>query len=773
MGTDAGSTLQRTAAPATSTATDAGKSLKLSGESVTAARISGGVIDVDSLNVNSRALLHNNQLLGAAQVSAVGIAGVIGITRMYDMSIATVDSNLTADNVVVGATIENVSDADAAGEAKSAVIGLGGVSVVVNYIDIRSANRVIAGVTAASGSDTGDLIVTAADTTELRIGDVDAGRPDSATDGSLNVNLGSAAIGVSYGYVEKASEVDAWLGKAGRLVDGYDNMTVSANSAGMVKSTAFSLAGGISAGIQGVVTDAQDNSHADATLFGTIGTGSGLVNVSAQVVPEIYSSAYGVTVSGGYSMGGSFAYAMTEAEARASVADGVTFTGGGDVLVRSETGDGSDADYQAAYAAAFAASGGLMLGVAGTEARASNSAQSIASVGDFVTIPDADFEVYARHTGVQIADADGFFVGAFAGGYQVGLAESFSSTRVEFGKDPNATLERTGDLILDASSQNENQSFTTAGGGGFVSGSAAEAVLEAGDHANGNYAAAVLVDDWFSGYRTVPIDAGNVIIRASNEVHFFAGTDSTTVSVVGGSGAESDVEVDTNVKVVLGKNVSLNALDIDIAALNQARQIQTPWDSSYTTSVYGAGGGGANGTAALSRQNIKNLRAAVEVGENAVLRISDLAWMYDGYRNDITLDAGAEFFVYDKAVIEVGGALQGAGAESDVDVRTRSQVTLADGVALRNAWGKIGLGTYSRGSASAEADVSVWAVAGVAGGVSDVHIDAANSVTLGNNIVIDAYDQISLFAGRGSDGLNQNQLVADARSNIYNWTAVP
>ncbi|WP_174958709.1 leukotoxin LktA family filamentous adhesin [Halopseudomonas pelagia] len=771
--TGSGASVERTATPAASTNTDAGKSLKITGESLTAARISGGVTDVDTLNVNSRALLHNSQLLGAAQISAAGIAGVIGITRMYDMSIATVDSNLTADNVVVGATVENVSDEDAAGEAKSVVVGLGGVSVVVNYVDIRAENRVVAGVSSANGSDAGNLIVSAADTTELRLGDVDPGRPDSATDGSLNVNLGSAAIGVSYGYAKKASDVDAWLGETGKLVDGYDNMTVSANSSGMVKSTAFSLAGGIAAGIQGVVTDAHDNSHADATLYGTVGTGSGLLSLSAQVVPELYSSAYGVTVSGGYSMGGSFAYAMTDAEARATVADGVIFTGSGDVLVRSEVGDGSDADYQTAHAAAFAASGGLMLGVAGAEARASNNAQSVARVGNYVTIPNADFKVYARHTGVQIADADGYFVGAFAGGYQVGLAESFSSTRVEFGKDPNATLERTGDLILDANSQNENQAFTTAGGGGFVSGSAAEAVVEAGDHANGNYAAAVLVDDWFSGYRSVPIDAGNVVMRASNAVNFFAGTDSTTVSVVGGSGAVSDVEVDTNAKVVLGKNVSLSALDIDIDALNHARQIQTPWDSSYTTSVYGAGGGGANGTAALSRQNIKHLLAAVEVGENAVLKISDLAWMSQGYRNGITVDAGTEFLVVDKAVIEVGGALQGAGAESDVDVVTRNNVTLSDGVQLRNAWGKIGLGTYSRGSAAAGANVSVWAVAGVAGGIADVHIDVDNTLSLGNNIVIDASDQISLFAGRGSDGLYQNQLVADARSNIYNWTAIP
>ncbi|AFP29913.1 leukotoxin LktA family filamentous adhesin [Marinobacter sp. BSs20148] len=768
-----GASIDRTAAPTTTTTTDAGKSLKISGESVTAARISGGVIDVDTLNVNSRALLHNNQLLGAAQVSAVGIAGVIGITRMYDMSIATVDSNLSADNVVVGATIENVSDEDAAGESKSVVIGLGGVSVVVNYVDIRAANRVVAGVTSASGSDTGNLIVTAADTTELRLGDVNPGRPDSATDGSLNVNLGTSAIGVSYGYVKKASEVDAWLGETGKLVDGYDNMTVSANSSGMVKSTAFSLAGGISAGIQGVVTDAHDNSHANATLFGTIGTGSGLLSLSAQVVPELYSSAYGVTVSGGFSMGGSFAYAMTDAEARAAVADGVTFTGSGDVVVRSEVGDGADADYETAHAAAFAASGGLMLAVAGSEARASNNAQSVASVGDYVTIPDADFEVYARHTGVQIADADGYFIGAFAGGYQVGLAESFSSTRVEFGKDPMAALERTGDLILDASSQNDNQSFTTAGGGGFVSGSAAEAVVEAGDHAEDKYAAAVLVDDWSSGYRTVPIDAGNVVMRATNEVNFFAGTDSTTVSVVGGSGAVSDVEINTNAKVVLGENVSLNALDIDIDALNQAVQIQTPWDASYTTSVYGAGGGGFNGTAALSNQNIKHLLAAVEVGKDAVLKISDQAGDYEDYRNGISLDAATGFFVNDKVVIEVGGALQGAGAESDVDVRARNQVTLGDGVQLRNAWGGVGLGTYSSGSAAAEANVSVWAVRGVAGGISDVRVDVENTLKLGKNLVVDAYGQISLYAGRGSGGARQNQLVADARSNIYNWTAIP
>ena len=769
-----GVTIERSGVPATSSTTESGKSLKLSGESVTAARISGGEIDVDTLNVNSRTLQHSYQGLGAAQASSVGIAGIVGISRSYEMNVATVDSNIKADDVVIGASLENVSDDDAALEMKSFIVGLGGTSVVVNYNDARSENRVVAGINSVEGNDTGDLEVTASDSTEIRLGDVDSGKPSSVTDGNLNLNIGAGALGVSIGYAKKDSDIDAWIGETGKLVGGFNNISLSAVNSGMVKSTNFALAGGLIAGIQGVITDARDDSDVKAVVYGTIDTGSdaSVVNISAQSAPELYSSAYGVTVAAGGSMGGSFAYAITNTKAEAEVADGTVFNGSGNVVVRSETGSGADG-YESAYSAAFAASGGLLLGVAGSEARSTNNAQSIARVGDYVSLPYSDFSVYARHTGVQIADADGYFVGLVAGGYQTGVAQSFSSSRVEFGRNPVAALERPGDLILDATSYNQNQSFTTAGGGGYYSGSAAESVMDAGDHSNGNYSAAVLVDNWSGNYRIVPVDAGGVYISAASETEFFAGTDSTTVSVVGGSGATSLVEVDTNAKVELGENVSFSAMQLDIDALNSAYQIQNPYFNGFTSSIHGAGGGAANGTAGLSYQNIKNLTAEVIVGKNAVLKISDLAWLDTAYDHNITLDAYTDFFVYDESKLEIGGALQGAGAESDVDVKARNKISLGEGAKLYNPVGEIGIGTYSRGSAVSQANVTVYAAAGVVGGVSTVDLDILNQVNVGKNVNINSYGNVGIYSGRGSNYFQENQLTGNSLANVYNWTAVP
>ncbi len=101
---------------------------------------------------------------------------------------------------------------------------------------------------------------------------------------------------------------------------------------------------------------------------------------------------------------------------------------------------------------------------------------------------------------------------------------------------------------------------------------------------------------------------------------------------MGGSGATSNGIVDTNVKVDLGENVSFESFAFDLDAVNNAFQIQNPYLSSFESSVYGAGGGGVNGTAGLSEQNIKNLNTSVIIGENARIEISDLAWFDDRIR---------------------------------------------------------------------------------------------------------------------------------------------
>ena len=773
---DSGSSIARNSGiPATTTTTESGKSLSIDGESVTAARISGGTIDVNTLNVDAKTLQHSYQGLGAAQISSYGIAGVIGITRSYEMAIATVDSDVNANEVSINASVENVSDEDGALEMKSFIVGLGGTTVVVNYTDARSENRVVAGVNAAVGNDTGDINVSATDSTEVRLGDVDSGAPSSDTDGSLNVNIGAGAVGVSVGYASKESDIDAWIGESGKLIDGYQNINLSALNEGMVKSTAFSLAGGLLVGAQGVITHAQDLSNVNSTLFGTISTGTGIVNVDAESMPEVFSSAYGVTLGGAASAGLSFAYATADTYTKAEVADGTIFTNSeGDesdaamVYINSVTGDRNDDDYISASARAFAASGGLLVGIAGSEANATNKSQTISRVGDYVRLPDNTLSVTAQTTSNQFSDADGYFVGYYAAGAQVSGSYSETSTRVEFGKDPS-TDERFGDLILDADGLDENQAYTTAGGGGAVAGSAAFANADAED-SSGKRAASVDIANWSSGYRSAPVDTSGLKITAIHETRFFAGTDSTTASLLGGSGATSDVDVSVNSEVDLGNNVSFSADVIDIDAINTLWHV-TPSDSNFSHSVNAGSGGAINGSAAISYLDVHRLNSSVDIGNNARLLIELDAAVQNA--NTISIDAYSHFNVDDKVVLVVGGAFQGAGVESTVDVDSSNSITIGHDAQIVNAVDKIGLGTYAWGNATATGNVSLYAAAGAAGGYSESMVDANNSVTLGDDVLIDGYGLINVLAGRSSDYLTQNAVSSGADTNIYIGAAIP
>ena len=772
--------------------TASGNRLQLSGESVTAARLSGGKIEVDSLTVNSDARLHTYQGVGAAQVSAVGIAGGIGVTRLYDMSIATVDADVTADTIDVQGRVRNKSDDDAAGEMKNFIISAGGTAIGVAYSDVRSKHRIVAGLTQAVSSDTtndsGTLNITAQDTTELRIGDTGSNVSSDPANGNLNVNIGAGAVGVSVGIAEKDSDVDAWLGAYDdkgtiatsddvyTVVDGFSSQTVAAKVSGKVRSTAFAAAGGLLGGVQGVVTDARDTSNADAVVYGQIASGAnGVLNVKASAVPETFSRAYGVTVAGGASVGGSFAYAKADTTTNATIADRTDLVEGATVNVDAVTGK-TDANYVSADATAFAASGGLLVGISGAEARATNNSDTTAYIGDYVKLPVGDLHVSASNRSRQIGDADGYFVGLYSAGLTFSTAESQTSTRVLFGKDPVGPASRAGDIILLANSVDENQGFSTAGGGGYVSGSATVSNAHTKDSST-KESASVEVADWSSNYTSNQVGAGKVQMEANHQTFFFAGADSINVSVYGGSGARSDVEVDLDTSVDLGRNVSFYADEIDFSATNSVDQLGNPWYNSFENSVKAGAGGAVNGSAALSDVDISHLGATVDIGTNAVLKIDPLADLLDPTHAlkdyHIQMDAVTSYNIRDQVVLEVGGALQGAGAESTVNVNAVNTINLSQNVQLLNPLGQIELGTHSRGFATADASAAIWAAAGVAGGVTDVDLTTTNSIVISDGVDIESFESTKILAGRSADYLTDNYLSADARTNVYNWTAVP
>ncbi len=228
--------------------------------------------------------------------------------------------------------------------------------------------------------------------------------------------------------------------------------------------------------------------------------------------------------------------------------------------------------------------------------------------------------------------------------------------------------------------------------------------------------------------------------------------------------------------MIWGKTSVFHANEIDISTSNNIDQIGSPWQSSFNHSVKAGAGGALNGSAALSDIRVSRLGATVNIGNNAVLQISPLADALDPDHNlgeyHIQLDAFTTYNIYDSVVLTVGGALQGAGSDSKIDLDAYNTINLGNGVKLLNPVGQVEMGTYSRGFATADASTSVHAVAGVAGGVSDVELTTDNTINLGNNVTIESFESTKILAGCSADYFTENYLSATAYTNIYNGAGI-
>jgi hypothetical protein len=760
------SQVQTSTVSASATVTGDGEALKVANASLLAARVSGGKLDTDALTVDTDGRTHTYTLSGAVQGSMAGLSGGLGITREYIVNSAIVDTQLTAHGVSVSAT-ERDGGGGSAGEVEAFSAGVGALVIGVSYSDVLVQNRVVAGVSRAVGNDSGDLSVSARDITTVKVGGDNENSPE-------NVSVGTGVIGASVARAEKNSDVDAFLGKGGSTIDGYMDMSVAGLVSGQVRATGFAVSAGV-IGVMGVSSNAEDNSSVDAQVIGNVDTGAstGSLDVTASSVPQTYARAYGVTVAAGAAVGGSFAYATANTSATASVSDYVTFSGNGAVSVTAQTGEtntASQASYFSADAKALAASGGLLAGVAATEVTAKNTSTTTAKIGNYVTLPSSDLDVTAFNYSGQRADGDAYFGGAILGvGTNTSTAQSGTSARVLLGKNPVATVTRSGDLNLTATSTDRNEAFATGGGGGVISGSAAEAYVIAKDSDNAP-AASVEVADWTSG-RTI-VGTGGLKIRASHETQFFSGADTTAVSVVGGAAANGTTTIDLDAKVVLGQYVAFESQAIDVAASNAVDQIGTPSLAGWSSSVNAGAGGGINGYAARSTINIDNQGASISLGDNASLDVFALS-AHETLGNRLRLDAYSTLSVDDSAQLSTGGAIQAAVAESSITAAANNSITLGKNVELSNEVDTVQLGTYSYVNVWSAANAKTYAAVGAAGGSSDVTVTVNNTVTLGQNAKLTGYGSVSLYAGRSADSITDNTMLVNAVSDVYNWTAAP
>ena len=349
---------------------------------------------------------------------------------------------------LINAEIKNQSEEDAAAELTTYNFGAGGTAIGISYADARSSHVVDAGLMRASSDNTDDdesfLSINAIDSTEIRIGDTGKNASDEPTSGSISASIGAGVGGASVAIAEKNSKVKAWMGDddggSQSVIDGFSSQKINAQVEGQIRAKAFAAGAGLLGALQGVGTEARDYSSASTVLKGEIGAGDGSINASSYVVPNTLSRAYGVTIAAGGSAGVSVANAFVDTKSEVLVSDQTVFKDAAAVIINAQTGDSGDEDYVSADAQAFAASGAIFVGVGATQSRARNTAETIATIGDDVTLPADDFIVNARNYSRQISDADGYAVGALAVGYTESFATSKTSISLFSFKKRSASL---------------------------------------------------------------------------------------------------------------------------------------------------------------------------------------------------------------------------------------------------------------------------------------------------------------------------------------------
>ena len=721
----------------------------LSGGKVTAARISGGVVNVNDLTVSSEGLTHNEILSGGVAVGLVGASGGLGIIRNYNQNIALVDAQVQASKISVNATEKDGANGHA-GEVIAFSASGGGIAIGVAVSDVKTKNTVFAGVTQAVGDYSGDIVIHAEDTSSIRVGGDNENAP-------TNVTVALAAVGLSHASAEKTSQVNTVLGANNRVVSGYNNIGVDALVNGEVRSTAFTASAAYFGTAQGVMTRALDKSTAQVNLAGTINAKDNVV-IDSNTFAQTYARSYGISVAGGVAIGVSDAKAEAATKSNIEVADSSVFAGDAEFKLKANTAT-AGSNYNA-DARAFAASGGLLTGAAAAQANASNNSQANVRLGDNITLSNNHFTVLANSDTSQYSDADGYFAGLLAVGANKASSSSNVLTKVLIGKNLQVAatalpVVRLGDLNLSATGTVTNQAHTVAGGGGAISGSASEA------YTNTNGGSSVTLAGWNNNKL---VEADGVQITSTYKTNFQSTADSVNASVIGLSGAVTGDSIATHSEVRLGDNIGFVANAIQIHSDNQA-------DSLGDSKANSGAGGVITGSAALSNANAV-MDSKVSLGKNNALLVMPGS-AHTTLDHRLRLDASSRYDIFSSAQMKSGGAFQVGDAESNVKVVNNNSVVIGQGSLLENRAGAVDIGTQTRGNAWAKASVSVYGAAGLANATAKANTIVNNQVLFADNVSVTGLGGVEIYAGRSADHITTNALNSYANADVYNGTAFP
>ncbi|PZR92799.1 MAG: hypothetical protein DI537_12650, partial [Stutzerimonas stutzeri] len=738
----------------------------------TKAAVSGGSITSGSVAVSALSRTTTSSI--ASGLGAGGAVGVGAATAYTDVG-DKVSARLDQISVSTGSIAVTASSTDGTGSAARVEARAGAGSLAAAAGAAVADGSIANEVKATLG---GTLTVTGATTVNASNGQT------SRSDAVGAAVAGGLALGISLASSRADSTVEA------KYVDGSSltgtGLTIGAQSTGAAHAAAIAGAGGLLAAGSGAEAKASDTTDVTA-LIGAgarASVGTGTITVSATASPDAKAAAYGSAVAGGLAVGAAVARADVGAMVNAQIMGNaslianqfiagtlsVTATGSvfgtmaGDAARLADATSGFARGGTSAAATAMAGSGAYYVSAVGTDARANNTSSVTARVGSYVGLSAGSATISATNTTLQTANATGVTVAGTAAVGTVnaqadaGTATNPGRTTASLGAHSIMTGSSTGRFTLTATGQDTQIVRAQAGSGGLYAGSGAT-----GSTSN-------VSDVTVSVGDNAAIQAGLVTIGASHLAQYASLVDSLQAAALGASASKATNSANVDVLTELGAGARITAAGPGTAGCYLTSCLQAISVTSRNAyvqldlgdSVRAAAGGGINGAGATSRTEIDGTsQVTLGDGVNLIAGLNPLA-----APGPILVQAWTELTAKDTATLTTGGLLQGAGVSSHYRADVDNTVTLGNNVVL-DSFGVVNLGTYTIADVRANAYVSTYGLASVGLANADVTILTDNQVLIGTNSrLIGLYD-VNVTAGRDGSGARTNTLTGTATALGY------
>ncbi|MBW6507438.1 MAG: leukotoxin LktA family filamentous adhesin [Rhodobacteraceae bacterium] len=714
----------------------------------TSASIGSGTINAGgTVGVKSSDALNVNIVTGAVAVGALGGGAGIGVLTVDTGSTAQIDGTgtLTAGAVTVNASTNHTFSG-------LHFAGSGGLLAAISAdVGIHTdTSRTTATIKRKAVSTTGAVAVNASSTRNIT---VDAIGVSVAGTLAVGASVGEATVG---GAVNASVSNGATIGSLGSRAASV-SVTSSANST--ADTEAYAVGGGIGAALQGAGSLATVTPVVTASVDSAQIYTSGLTNVQASANGSSDTLATGIAVAGGLAAGASTAISEVSSTVSTTVANGTVIDAGSIAI-------GTNAVASLVKSRAIGAAGALV-GLNATVTKSQNFTNANTAVTGSALVSSGAATVSAANTTNQLADGTGLAAGFIAAGFNISEAKSATTTTATL---TNLTMLSAGALNLTAVGTDTNNAVTVAGSGGLVAGSAATSKTST---VSTTRAAADTTGAAAYGMNV----AGAATISALHTSNFAGSVDSTQASLVGASGASLAHTVSSTVDARIGDRVQLTAQNLTLSARNITLN---PFLAGGANNVRSISGGLANVPAGGATVAITHTTTAA-VGALAAVRLTQPTvgpslFKQEAYNNIVSKQ---------KVNLDSGGAIALANAEIDAVITANATASVGGTGKVEVDYGDIQIAAWGEGDLDMRATATTYGLAGAPSGDANITYTGANTVSIGNDALVQAtdgdnptngdmprYATVTIGAGTGPLGQVAN-LVFNATVDIFNKTAIP